>query len=74
MNLNPDFGLLRERQIVLGDPEKGIPPLIPISLSSWRAGVKRGIYPKPVKIGTKTVAWRLSDIRQLVESGLTTEG
>ena len=41
---------------------------IPISRSSWWAGVKSGRYPAPVRISPKRVAWRASDIRALVAS------
>ena len=41
---------------------------IPVARSSWWAGVKSGRYPKPVRLGPRTVAWRESDIRALVES------
>lgn len=40
---------------------------IPISRSSWWAGCKSGKYPKPIKIGPRTTAWRLSDINALLE-------
>jgi predicted DNA-binding transcriptional regulator AlpA len=36
--------------------------LIPISRSAWWAGVKSGKYPKPVKLGPRTSAWRYTDI------------
>jgi len=62
-------GFLRLPQIV-GNPkaEPPIPPLIPVSKSSWWAGVKSGKYPKPVKLGTRTTAWRVEDIRDLINS------
>jgi len=41
--------------------------LIPVSKSSWWAGVKSGRYPKSVKLGPQTTAWRVEDIRQLME-------
>ena len=42
--------------------------LYPVSRSSWWAGVKTGRYPKPVKLGTRTTAWRVEDIRALIEN------
>lgn len=30
-------------------------------------GVKDGRFPKPVKLGVKTTAWRVEDIRDLIE-------
>jgi prophage regulatory protein len=39
---------------------------IPISRSSWWAGVKSGRYPQPVKLAPRTTAWRVEDIRELI--------
>lgn len=39
---------------------------IPISRSSWYAGVKEGRFPQPVKIGPKTSAWLQSDIDKFI--------
>lgn len=39
---------------------------IPISRSSWFAGVKAGRYPQPVRLSDRRVAWRASDIRSFV--------
>lgn len=41
---------------------------VPVSRSSWFAGVKNGRYPKPVQLGARAVAWRAEDIRTLVAS------
>ena len=41
---------------------------IPVSRSTWWAGVKTGRFPKPVKLGPRTTAWRVEDIRALVEN------
>jgi prophage regulatory protein len=64
----PDTGFLRLAQIV--GNKKAIPPtpaIIPISPSSWWAGVASGRYPKPVKLGPRTTAWRVEDIRALID-------
>jgi predicted DNA-binding transcriptional regulator AlpA len=64
----PEIGFLKLRQII-GLPKQVIPaPIIPVSKSKWYAGVKSGIYPRPVKFGERAVGWRVQDIRQLVES------
>ncbi len=42
---------------------------IPVSKSTWWAGIKEGRYPKPVKLGPRITAWRVEDIRELVEKG-----
>ncbi|MEO1281972.1 MAG: AlpA family phage regulatory protein [Pseudomonadota bacterium] len=42
---------------------------IPVSKSTWWAGVKSGRFPQPVKLGPRTTAWRVEDIRRLIEMG-----
>ncbi len=42
-------------------------PIIPISASSWWAGVAEGRFPKPVKLGPNTTAWRWEDIQGLLD-------
>jgi predicted DNA-binding transcriptional regulator AlpA len=61
----PESGFLRLPQII-GDTKRGIPAIMPISRSAWWAGVKSGRYPKPVKLGPRTTAWRVSEILALV--------
>jgi predicted DNA-binding transcriptional regulator AlpA len=39
---------------------------IPVSKSTWWAGVKDGRYPKPVKLGRRITVWRVEDIRALI--------
>jgi len=58
----PAFGLLRLSSILApGGP-------LPISKSTWWAGVKTGRYPKPIKLGPRTTCWRAEDIRALMEN------
>jgi prophage regulatory protein len=54
---------------IIGDREQGIRPLIPVSRTTWYSGIKRGMYPKPVKLGERVSAWRSSDIQDLIENG-----
>lgn len=42
--------------------------VLPIGKTSWWEGVKSGRYPAPVKLGPRTTAWRVSDIRELLTS------
>jgi prophage regulatory protein len=42
-------------------------PTLPVSKSTWWQGVKDGRFPRPVKLGAKTTAWRVEDIRDLIE-------
>ena len=64
----PEFGYLRLRQII-GDSKSDPPinPIFPVCASSWWAGVKRGDYPAPVKLGPNTTAWTIISIRELIE-------
>lgn len=62
----PATGYLRLAQI-LGDRKNGIPPLIPIGKTTWWQGIKNGRYPHPVKLGPRVTAWRVEDIRRLIE-------
>lgn len=59
----PNNALLRLPQVLA---------LIPVSRSAWWAGCKSGRYPKPVKLGPRTTAWRAADIAALLEK-LTAE-
>lgn len=63
----PKTGFLREKQI-LGNPKADPPvaPIIPVSHSAWWNGIKTGRYPKPVKLGPRTTAWRVEAIRALI--------
>jgi len=63
----PEIGFLREKQI-LGDKTANIPPIIPVSRSSWWAGIKTGIYPKPIKLSEKITVWPVEDIRQFIKA------
>lgn len=64
----PVTGFVRLRQIV-GDRRctPPIPPIIPISPAAWWAGVAAGRFPAGVKLGPSTTAWRVEDIRKLIE-------
>jgi prophage regulatory protein len=69
-NSLPETGYVRLSQIV-GDPKTNppTPAIIPVSKSTWWNGVKSGRFPKPVKLGPRTTAWRIDDIRALIENG-----
>lgn len=68
--LLPATGYLRLAQIIGRKPSNddfGLPAIIPVSASTWWAGVRSGRYPKPVKLGERITAWRVEDIRALIE-------
>ncbi len=54
----PEIGYLRLPQVL---------SLIPVSKSTWWVGVRTGRYPQPVKLGPRITAWRVEDIRALIE-------
>ena len=53
----PDIGFVRLPVIL---------SIIPVSESTWWAGVRSGRFPKPVKLGEKITAWRVEDIHTLI--------
>ena len=54
----PEVGFIRLHQVLA---------VYPISESAWWAGVRSGKYPQSVKLGPRTTAWRVEDIRALIE-------
>ena len=40
--------------------------VFPVSRAAWYEGVKRGIYPTPVRLGARSVGYRVEDIRALI--------
>lgn len=60
----PETGYLRLWQIIGG---KDSPAIIPISRSAWWKGCKEGRFPAPIRLGPRTTAWRVQDIRTLLE-------
>lgn len=68
MHCLPETGFLRLWHII-GNP-KAVPPIpavIPVSKSTWWAGVKSGRYPQPVRtLGQRITAWRAEDIHRLI--------
>ena len=59
MHTLPETGYLRLPQI-LG--------IIPVSKSTWWAGVRSGRYPQPTRaLGARITAWSVESIRALIE-------
>ncbi|OPY85490.1 MAG: Prophage CP4-57 regulatory protein (AlpA) [Syntrophorhabdus sp. PtaU1.Bin153] len=40
---------------------------IPVSKSTWWAGIRKGIFPKGVKLSARITAWRETDIDAICE-------
>lgn len=53
-----ETGFLRLNQVL---------EVIPVSRSTWWAGVKDGRFPKPVKLSPRCTAWRAKDVLALAE-------
>ncbi|MFN4183664.1 MAG: helix-turn-helix transcriptional regulator [Hyphomonas sp.] len=64
----PETGFLRINQILAPAGP------IPVSKSTWWAGVKDGRFPKPLKLGSRVTVWRAEDIRQLIAEGVPGHG
>jgi prophage regulatory protein len=54
-----EAGLLRLPQVL---------SLVPVSRSSWWQGCRDGRFPRPIRLGPRTTAWRARDILALIES------
>jgi len=69
MHQLPETGFLRLPQII-GDnrAQPPVPAVVPVCKSTWWAGVKSGRFPSPVKLGPRTTAWRVEDIRALIKA------
>ncbi|MEM5516325.1 AlpA family phage regulatory protein [Henriciella sp. AS95] len=58
----PETGFLRLKSIIAPFGP------IPVSKSTWWAGVKDGRFPKPQKLGKRITVWRVEDIRALIDA------
>jgi len=57
---------LRLHQII-GCEKRNIQPIIPVSKSTWWAGVRSGRFPKSKKLGERTTVWLESDVMDLLD-------
>lgn len=46
---------------------KTVLAVLPVSRSVWYEGMKTQEYPAPVKLSHRCVAWRVQDIRRLID-------
>ena len=42
--------------------------IFPVSKSTWWAGIKSGRFPRGIKLGPRVTAWRVEDIRALIQN------
>lgn len=71
MHKLPSTGFVR-LSVILGNPKKGIPPLLPISRSTFWLRIKEGVYPPGVLLSQRCRAWRVEDIHDLIARISTT--
>lgn len=55
----PETGFIRLPEVL---------SLIPVSATVWWEGIREGRYPKGIKLSARTTAWRVEDIRELIQS------
>ena len=60
-NKIPSSGYLRMAQVI-GDRKRGIEPLVLVSRSTIYNWINQGIFPKPVNLSRRIIAFRASDI------------
>src|SRR5258705_5218406 len=58
----PATGYMRQSQL--------IPAIFPFSSATLWRKVKAGSFPEPVKLGLRITAWRVEDIRELLQRGV----
>ena len=56
----PGDGFVRQAQL--------IPSILPFSPATLWRKVKNGSFPKPVKLSDRVTAWRVSDVRDWIDS------
>lgn len=54
----PEEGFVRLRDVLR---------VFPVGRSTWWEGVRAGRYPSPVKLAPRVTAWRVEDLRSLIE-------
>lgn len=54
----PETGFLRLADVLR---------FVPVCRTAWYNGVKSGLYPKPVPLGKRARAYRVADIRALID-------
>ena len=63
MNDINEFNLYNHRYLRL----KSVLELIPVSRSTWYLWIQRGIAPQPTHISLRVAAWKVQDIKDLLD-------
>ncbi len=64
----PQSGFVRLKQILAPNGP------IPVSKSTWWAGIKDGRFPQPLKLGERVTVWRAEEIHEQLANGVTGSG
>ncbi|MEY5099195.1 MAG: hypothetical protein RJA36_1914 [Pseudomonadota bacterium] len=70
----PDSAFLRESQLIQSPKRPGVLAPLPFSAPTLWRKVKAGTFPKPVKLGERITAWRVSEVRAWIEAQTTAVG
>ncbi len=68
---------MQKQEISLTLPPEGfvrlpvVVKVLGIGKTTWWCGIKEGRFPKAVKLGPRTSAWRVEDIRALIANPAT---
>jgi predicted DNA-binding transcriptional regulator AlpA len=69
----PKAPVLQPKQnVLLRLPE--VLAMFPVGRSTWYAGIKAQIYPRPVLISRRSVAWTLESIESLISRQMGLQG
>ncbi len=66
------FGEVMNNEICHALPAEGfvrlpvVIKILGIGKTTWWSGIRKGRFPKAVKLGPRTSAWRVEDIRALI--------
>lgn len=69
----PDSAFIRESQLVQSPKRPGIPAPLPFSAPTLWRKVKRGTFPKPIKLSERVTAWKVADMRAWIASQYTAQ-
>ena len=61
-----DSGFIRVSQLVRNANRPNAPAVLPFSQPTLWRKVKAGTFPKPVSLGDRMSAWRVSDVREWI--------
>lgn len=69
----PDSAFIRESQLVQSPKRPGIPAPLPFSAPTLWRKVKKGSFPKPIKLSERVTAWKVGDVRAWIANHYATQ-